>query len=312
MGILQSIATPGSLLQFPLTRKCARIVFLYQNGGLGNQFFQYYAARIVAPSAVIIPMGFRELQLCLDSPIMAESPGLFIRVLRRSLANLGDKFTNNLALNLHLLGSILDSSCCPDSPFARQSPGLIPGIYIQTGFFQDPSYFTTLPFNHIPLRSAIVEYARQCLNDRFGLFGANPYFLHVRRGDYTYWPSNQEPAVLPLKWYVSQMDHVRRCDPSAHFIAFSDDHAYLEDTLAHLPYLTIHRGSLIEDFAMMTQCRGGGILSASTFAWWAAWHGKTYSPSAKYIAPRFWAGWRRKCWYPPNIKTLWLEYVDVG
>jgi len=299
-----------SSLQFMFGANCIKYILLYEQGGLGNQLFQYYAARLVAPSASVICIGYRDLQLCVEAKNEATCPRLGFRILRKLFAVLGVENSCYLAHNLHFFGSIIETSA-HTSTLAQITPGILPGIYIQTGFFQDPPYFSTLSFDQCPIRSDLVIYARQWLHTHIQPLGGNPYFLHVRRGDYTWWPSKHYPAVLPLKWYLAQMDSFKQHDPCAHFIVLSDDIPFVEELLANLPSVTVHKGSLCEDFAIMTQCQGGGILSASTFAWWAAWYGRQCSPKANYIAPKYWAGWRSKDWYPANIKTPWLEYVDV-
>ena len=51
----------------------------------------------------------------------------------------------------------------------------------------------------------------------------------------------------------------------------------------------------------------GGILSPSTFSWWAAY----LSSKKKFWAPKYWHGHRRKEFYPIKFKSTFLKYEQV-
>lgn len=137
------------------------------------------------------------------------------------------------------------------------------------------------------------------------------FFVHVRRGDYIRWPSSEAPAVVPLSWYCVQMQRIRESNPQAHFVLISDDHPCVEEFFSQDQTLVIHKGSLVSDFAVMTQCLGGGVLSASSYSWWGGCFVHNKNPLARLIAPRYWAGYRSGSWFPSRIETSWLEYADV-
>lgn len=290
--------------------KNIKYIILFQQGGLGNQFFQYYTARLIAPDASIICIGYHDLQSVLGCEVVCSDPLLHYRIVRRLFAKLGISFSCFSADSLHLIGRISESTDS-SSPLIRISRGLLPGFFLQTGYYQDSHLFASVNPSQCPLRQDLLSAARQWLNDHILSKGAHPYFLHIRRGDYVRWPSVELPAVLPLRWYVSQMELLRSHDPLAQFIVFSDDIPYAHEFLSSYSFVSLYSGSLHEDFVLMTQCFGGGILSASTFSWWASWYGRHFSSTAKYLAPNYWAGWRRHDWYPPRIAAPWVEYVDV-
>ena len=69
--------------------------------------------------------------------------------------------------------------------------------------------------------------------------------------------------------------------------------------------------SLLEKISRLSRmplCYGGGILSPSTFAWWAAFLCQRDFSNPAYIAPRYWIGHRSAKWYPPGIQTDWIQY----
>jgi hypothetical protein len=184
-------------------------------------------------------------------------------------------------------------------------------VSLLDGFFQDEQLFATASCNDYPLQENLLEPARQWMAHNVTSHGWNPYFLHIRRGDYVRWPTSASPAVLPFQWCKRQMDEIVSADERAHFIVCSDDIPYAEEWVGSDPRVSLFKGSEIQDFFLMTQCSGGGILSASTFSWWAAWYGRQFYPNARYLAPRYWAGWRQGEWFPATIETSWLEYSDV-
>ena len=62
---------------------------------------------------------------------------------------------------------------------------------------------------------------------------------------------------------------------------------------------------------MMSLCMGGGILSPSTFAWWAARIHLKQSTSPYFVAPLYWIGHRLSQWYPEGVQTSWIDYRPV-
>lgn len=120
-------------------------------------------------------------------------------------------------------------------------------------------------------------------------------FVHVRRGDYLFWPSPDFPAALEAEWYLSQMDKVRkRANTRVRFLVFSDDPDFCQNAFADVPDIAIVDARSDLSFLAMSHCHAG-ILSASTFSWWAAKLAAVDKPGP-FIAPRYWFGSRRKEW----------------
>ena len=61
------------------------------------------------------------------------------------------------------------------------------------------------------------------------------------------------------------------------------------------------------NFYIMKNC-DGGILSPSTFAWWAAY----FSQKKIFYAPEYWHGHRKKKFHPQGFKTSFLNYKAVN
>jgi hypothetical protein len=60
----------------------------------------------------------------------------------------------------------------------------------------------------------------------------------------------------------------------------------------------------------MCEC-DGGILSPSSFAWWASYFIKNKNKNSFFLAPKYWIGHRKKNWHPEFIQSSFLEYEEV-
>ncbi len=283
---------------------------LFQNGGLGNQFFQYYSANLFAPKALIITIGFHDLYKCIIPPHLSITKEVQYKLINGISARLGIKKIRYFAKHKFLIGYINEISQANRLIYNTASNPLT-GLVLQEGFFQDSSMFSSFSIANYPLRSSLRQKARKWLDINIKSRNLNPYFLHIRRGDYVRWPTESHPATLPCQWFNRQVRHIISTDPRAHFIVFSDDIPYAREFFGLRSKFTVYQSSLADEFALMSECESGGILSASTLAWWAAFYGRHTFPNAKYIAPKYWAGWPKRQWYPSAIKTPWLNYEAV-
>ena len=301
--MIKSLAQPGL--------NSLNYIIIFENGRLGNQFFQYLVARTAAPRAQIIFIGLQSLLVSLQPSTQYATSSKRGWLLRKFFSRIGRSRALKLAKG-RKIWSVISEICDGDNLSISFAQGFCNKMAILDGFFQDEAVFEKVTYEQCPLRNELLKNARKWIEANVISRGLNPYFLHLRRGDYVHWPSSDHPAVLPLQWYEQQMNEIARADKLAHFIVCTDDRPYAEELLGSNPLVSIFKGSEIDDFFLMTQCSGGGILSASTFSWWAAWYGKQFFDCSRYIAPKYWAGWRQKEWYPPAIKTSWLEYRDIN
>lgn len=120
----------------------------------------------------------------------------------------------------------------------------------------------------------------------------------------------QAPAMLSDKWYLEQMQLVRKRFSQAFFIVLSDDPRHCDSVFKDQPDVYVSHQSEAQDFALMSLC-AGGILSASSFAWWGAYFAKKTTGAELFIAPKYWFGHGLKKWMPAKIAVDWIEYADV-
>lgn len=286
-----------------------RLVFAFEWGRLGNQLFQYAAIKKSAPRAYIIYIGMDSLKNWIECFNLIKD-SFFKEVLEKILMRLGRDRISALAGKGLLLSRITDSSENSNDHIAIEY-GIITPIAVLSGFFQNEHTLNGICGRDLSINSSILVEAKRWIETQTLLPSCHHYFVHIRRGDYTSWPSEDAPAILSGSWYLAQIDRLVHHDPNAQFFVFSDDTVFVKKLFCGANNIFVSKGSEERDLAAMSLCSGGGILSASSFSWWGSYYSRAQNQNALFIAPRFWGGWRTKEWYPPKIKTSWIKYVDA-
>jgi hypothetical protein len=285
------------------------MILFFEYGRLGNQLFQYVGIKRYFSDHKIVFFGCEDLAETMetvDVKFIAKNQlpkWLRLGILYR-LAN--------LASRLLLVGSVWESRKEFDYAAVLRK-GLMLGVYLlRRSYFQHERVISEIPAD-LRLKPNLVEQANAWLADRLGQFTSRPLvFVHVRRGDYLTWPSAEFPAILDLAWYRRAMALARNRTNKPLFLILTDDPYYAEDVFSDEDDTVISNNGPLVDFALMSQCQHG-ILSASSFAWWGAWFSRQDQKKNKksfYFAPDFWAGHRRKQWYPEGFKADWITYIE--
>lgn len=114
--------------------------------------------------------------------------------------------------------------------------------------------------------------------------------VHVRRGDYASNPVTRAThGLCSPEYFASAGAFIAGKIPASSFFVFSDDPEWAEANIV-LPGETVfvtHNspGEAHEDLRLISACRHK-ILSNSTLGWWAAWLGD--GPERMTVAPRDW------------------------
>lgn len=285
------------------------MIFFFENGRLGNQLFQYCGIKMSFPSDKIIFFGCEGLKELFDNVdvdfIEKESISRWIPFgfLQRIIYVLAD---------LRIIGLITQE---PDATSFKLSvrKGLLSKILVSKDvFFQHRDISDNI--NEPPiLKPDLLETAARWLERKGAISNQhNLVFVHIRRGDYLHWPSDEYPAVLDLVWYLEAINVIRSKISDPVFVFMSDDQYYLYDFIEESERFLISDNAPEVDLAIMSLCTGG-ILSASSFAWWGAWFSRNSVQGnlvSIYLAPKFWAGHRRKEWHPQGFETKWIQYLE--
>jgi hypothetical protein len=279
------------------------IIFI-ENGRLGNQLFQYHGLRKYYPDETIFFIGFSSLKKISNY---------------KNVIYLNNKMYSNFLLKyilrefLVLLTKLkIVSSLIEQSKEFRYRLVKIDGVFdritvVHNAFFQhkdvQPSLHSNIPIinpNRLFSFNNFIEI--NCLQEK------QIAFVHIRRGDYLFWPTRDFPAAIEASWYFDQMEYLRSRYPEIQFIVFTDDKEYAIKIFAHDKDIIISHEDEIDDFVIMSNCNHG-ILSASTFSWWSAYMAKISNPTGEFIAPNYWIGYNKKEWFPLWIESSWLRYV---
>lgn len=285
------------------------MIIFFESGRLGNQLFQYCAMKKFQPNSLVVALGMRELK---DNFSGIDIVGIskLGKLIERVIGHIGRKRIEYAASKLRIL-TIVEEERSPSGIKFKIKPGLLKNqIYFKAGYYQSEDMVDDDIARSITLSQKNKKIADQFFSSILGDM-ANRFFVHVRRGDYVNWPSSESPAVLPLDWYRTQMNHIRSKNPNALFIVVSDDKPYVDEFFSNEKDVVIACSDLMTDFAVMTKCLGGGVLSASSLSWWASYFIRRDNIDATFVAPTFWGGHRLGSWYPEQIQTKWINYANV-
>lgn len=284
-----------------------RLVLLYRYGRLGNQLFQISACRSIAPSASIFGVDLEQIDSFICGSRIITKPKLLVAAFQIVLRKIGRGRALRISGTNRLFTLIQEAS---DGYHIK--PGLISSIAVIDGFFQRQTFNLHV---HERLGQTLFYQQRFAtpLTFRYSANSAvgsrKACFVHIRRGDYLQWPSLEYSAALGLSWYLKAIRSIRSEHANCvDFFVFSDEPSILK-SFEGLESVHVKHGTLEQDFQNMSKC-DCGILSASTLSWWVAYFIHRKNPSAKLIAPRFWAGWRKGEWFPSGIETNFLQYLD--
>jgi hypothetical protein len=279
------------------------MIIFFEHGKLGNQLFQYFGLKNFFPEQKLYFFGFSDLQNLFDNIdlvfIKIETNSFFIRVLKKTLLFL---------CVIRILGKIKEIDTNEKSELnVRQ--GLFWNIYLSDNIYFQKNNCIKKIINPPVIKKKYLKIAENWLKKK-KIFHRklNLVFVNVRRGDYLKWPHPNSTALLNLSWYNKQMLIIKKKIKKPIFIMMGDDTEYLCDVFKESKKLIISKNSREVDLSIMSFC-SHGILSASTFAWWGAFYAKTYSKIHNYfIAPKYWAGHKRKKWFPKNFYCDWIIY----
>ena len=284
------------------------MIIFFESGRLGNQLFQYCAIKKFQKNTPVVAVGMQELK-AIFTGIDLVGISYSGKILEKIIDQIGRESIAKMARRG--LFSLVEEARLPSGAFFQVTPGLTNKIvYFDEGYYQADNIVDLKITNRLSLKEDIIVSARKKL-EQVPCHPMDRFFVHVRRGDYLTWPSVDAPAVLPPLWYQTQLTRIRQKNPSVHFIVMSDDQPYIKKIFAEEKNTSIMNGDVALDFAVMTQCFGGGVLSASSFSWWGAYFCRKKNNKATFIAPYYWGGHRKGTWYPESIKTNWMHYEEV-
>lgn len=191
--------------------------------------------------------------------------------------------------------------------FVRRT-GIFPLTLFDAGFCQDERLCDVEPL--LSLRreklSTEAERIKSLCPELFDQQG-EVCFVHVRRGDYLLWPTATSAASLPSDFYLKQISAICERNPGVRFLIFSDDSRFCQEIFCDVPRLRVVEADSVTSWLAMSLC-DSGVLSASTFSWWAARIASHESASGLFLAPAFWTSWAERVW--PEISPRHSSFIS--
>ena len=139
--------------------------------------------------------------------------------------------------------------------------------------------------------------------------------MHIRLGDYLIHDQDSTDGfsiTLPQEYYVNALRLMLENFPDGCrvFVA-SDDIEQAKVMLNDFQKIIFIDESAEKTLSILSTC-DAGILSASSFSWWAAHYAiLNLEKSGPFIAPKFWLGYATKQWNPNKFDSQFLTYIDV-
>lgn len=233
-------------------------------GGMGNQLFQWAAARSYAYDNNIdykFEISFFFTQN-LRYPKLNEFPNI-----KFEIANQFDAQGKNMII-------INDDFRYKEFEKINQNE-----ILLLNGYWQSEKYF--IKNREVILNDLFNE-------ERYSKLKNTPFLdydvtsLHIRRTDYI--NSNGYHPVQTLDYYKNAIDEIGDYD---YLFVFSDDIDWCRSNLNFKNMIFMTGFSDVEDLYLMSMCRNN-IIANSSFSWWGAWMNK--NKNKKVIAPSKWFG----------------------
>jgi hypothetical protein len=264
-------------------------------GGLGNQLFQYAAARSLADRLECeLALDLRGLQENGDRGYMLDRFAIRATVattdelrnlptwrssrMGRLRSRASQRFTSLLSFPV-----FWPESFAYDARFER-----IPRPVYLVGYWQSEKYFAWNRGRLLSDFSSVQPIEESTLLKV--IRNTTSVALHIRRGDYVTNPQAAKfHGLCDLSYYQAAIDGLVTRFPELQVFAFSDDPGWVRRNLRlNVPLQVMDACSAYDahiDLELMSNCRHH-VIANSSFSWWGAW--RAVSSDQVVYAPRRW------------------------
>lgn len=270
------------------------------NGGLGNQLFQYAAARALAQKYQtnlvldLIPL-YSKLQLKNAATFRPYELEHFNIQAACKLPFFTNKYLYPIAKSafyVHKFSKKLQLNYFKENHFEFDSSMLAqPDNTYLDGHFQSEKYFKSI--EHIIRKELTFKNNLDAVNlaTQQKIEQSNAVAIHIRRGDYISIKRNASKfATISIRYYLNAIQYIAAKISSPIFYIFSDDIEWAKENLkVDFPLFFINHNNsaaaAYKDMQLMSLCKHN-IIANSTFSWWSAWLNN--NPEKIIIAPQKW------------------------
>ena len=257
------------------------------NGGLGNQMFQYAAARRLAEHHKTFLKAFFVSTMAGDTKRQYDL-GCFHLTPEFSVTSLS-RYEIKIRAMIGKLIPIEGEQVTEKSFHFDPAILSLPDGVTLNGYWQSEKYFKDvedLIRSDFEFKSPLTRKNAQIAKR---IKACNSISLHIRRGDYAYDPkTNAFHGLINLDYYHRALAYIESKSPQSKVFVFSDDIDWVRKSLK-LPkaeYIDWNQGNnSFKDMQLMSLCNYN-IIANSSFSWWGAWLNS--NPKKIIIAPRQW------------------------
>jgi hypothetical protein len=258
-------------------------------GGLGNQLFQFAAARAVA-ERLGLPLAFDLSEFERDKLRRFELEHFQIAVRPATEWELLPLRAQRTVFR-PLIPSRLRFCEVRETVHSYreiQIPAGVSRLYL-SGYWQSERYF--LPIADLIRAQVRMRGIAKGPNADLlrSIRSTEAVCLHVRRGDYITNPvAAAWLGACGLDYYDCAVAYIEAKIQRPHFFVFSDDIPWARESLriSHpVTYVDHNLDAPVEDLRLMSSCKHF-IIANSSFSWWGAWLSE--NPNKLVVAPKKW------------------------
>lgn len=270
------------------------MVTLLLSGGLGNQMFQYAAAKALAKRL--------DTSLRIDTYSLTKKTQATTRAYELDIFNIDAPIVSSLQSKCLIklrpyiqrhraffqkFGFLTDTYAILYQPVIET----IKGNITMSGYFQNEKYFRNIASeirHDFTFKKSLTD-KNLSLSEK--LKSITSVSVHIRRGDYL---SNKSASAnfitCDVDYYQKAIKTITERIKNPEFFVFSDDHDWVRQNISFANYPVIfidwNKGSdSYRDMQLMSLCKHN-IIANSSFSWWGAW--LNANPEKIVISPEKW------------------------
>ncbi|EAU52763.1 alpha-1,2-fucosyltransferase [Rhodobacterales bacterium HTCC2255] len=285
------------------------MIYTRIRGGLGNQLFQYSAARSLA-DYLNVSLGLDTREFDENSPYKMSLNHFNIRADLNPPDLIKHKKDGKIAYIIdHIKGNQKKVYKEPFLSFDKNLFSNVDGTYLK-GYWQSEKYFLRNRKNILSDINLIKK------TDKFNTINlkeikkSTSISLHIRRGDYLSNESyNETHGICSLSYYTDAVEYIKnRLGENIKVFAFSDDPDWVLENLKLSVDIKIINNNTsansFEDLRLMLNC-DHNIIANSSFSWWGAWLNQ--NPEKIVISPKKWYN-KKQLQNADIVPSSWLKY----
>lgn len=260
-------------------------------GGLGNQMFQYAAAKALAlKHQTTIKVDTTTLEADPKGKYTQRYYELSIFNSNIEIATNDDFETINRYKNFPVfIKNILNAYYFANEQGSHYQLDFekYPSNCYLNGFWQSELYFKKFEAeikNDFTFNELIINENKDLAEK---ISNSQSVSLHIRRGDYvSNKEANQFHGLCDLNYYKRAVSLLKEKDSTIELFVFSDDiawckqHLIFDKTIHYIETQNPH-----SDLYLMTLCKHN-VIANSSFSWWGAWLNN--NPQKNVVAPKNW------------------------